>query len=89
LITQVTSGGPADKAGLRAGTNHVQIAGNSVTMGGEIVIGINGTRITNMDDFSTYLEECTLPGQTIAVDFVRSNEILTTFVQLQAQPQLM
>jgi S1-C subfamily serine protease len=88
LITQVTSGGPADKAGLRAGTSRVQIAGNLVTIGGDIIVAINGMRITNMDDLSTYLEEYTLPGQTVGVAFVRTNEILTLSVKLEARPSL-
>jgi S1-C subfamily serine protease len=86
LITQVTSGGPADKAGLRGGTTLAQIAGNSVTIGGDIVIAINGTRITNMDDLSTYLEEYTLPGQTISVTLMRNNETLALSVRLDLRP---
>jgi serine protease Do len=88
LISQVTSGGPADKAGLRGGTNQVQIAGTSVTIGGDIVIAINGTRITNMDALSTYLEEYTLPGQAINVTFVRNNETMTLLVTLEARPSI-
>jgi len=86
LITQMTNGGSAETAGLRGGTNQVQIDGKTVTIGGDIVVGINGTRIMNTDDLSTYLEEYTLPGETIVVDLVRSNQILTLSVQLQAQP---
>lgn len=82
LISGVTNGGPADKAGLRGGTNQVQIAGTTVTIGGDIVIAINGTRITNMDALSTYLEEYTLPGQTINVTFVRNNQTMTSPVTL-------
>lgn len=88
LISQVTSGGPADKAGLRGGTNQVQIAGTSVTIGGDIVIAINGTRITNMDALSTYLEEYTLAGQTVNVTYVRNDETLTSPVTLGARPSL-
>jgi S1-C subfamily serine protease len=57
LITQVVSGGPAATAGLRGGTKQVLIAGEYVTVGGDIIIAINGTKITNMDALSTYLEE--------------------------------
>jgi S1-C subfamily serine protease len=86
LITQVTSGGPAHKAGLQAGTTTVQIAGNLVTIGGDIVVAINGARITNIDGLSTYLAEYTLPGQTATVTFVRTNETLTSSLILEARP---
>jgi S1-C subfamily serine protease len=86
LIDQITSGGPADKAGLRAGTTQVQVAGTLVTIGGDIIIAINSTRIRNTDDLSTYLEEYTLPSQTISVVLVRNNQTLTLSVRLEARP---
>jgi S1-C subfamily serine protease len=88
LIDQVTSGGSADKAGLRGGTTQVQVEGTWVTIGGDIITAINGTRIRNLDDLSTYLEEYTSVGQTISVVVVRNNGILTLPVNLGARPPL-
>jgi S1-C subfamily serine protease len=88
LIVQVTSGGAADKAGLRGGTTQVQVEGTSVTIGGDVVIAINGTRITDLDGLSTYLEEYTQPGGTINITVVRNNQTLTLPVELQARPPL-
>jgi S1-C subfamily serine protease len=86
LISQITSGGPADKAGLRGGTSQVQVDGSLVTIGGDIVIAIDGTRIRNMDDLSTYLEEHTSADQTISVLLVRNSEALTLLVTLGVRP---
>jgi len=86
LITQVTSGGPADKAGLRSGAKQVLIAGEWITIGGDVIIAINETRITSIDDLSTYLEACTLPGQTINVTIVRNNQTMTLPVELGTRP---
>jgi S1-C subfamily serine protease len=88
LIAQVTNGGPADKAGLRGGTTQVQVDGNLVIIGGDIIIAINGTRIRNMDDLSTYLEEYTSAGQTIIITLVRNNETLTLSAELGTRPPL-
>jgi S1-C subfamily serine protease len=88
LVTQVTSGGSADKAGVRAGTNRVQVAGTTVTIGGDIIVAIDNTRITNSDDLSTYLEENTLPGQTISVVIVRNNVTLILSAKLGSRPPL-
>jgi len=88
LITQVVSEGPADKAGLRGGTQQVLIMGEWVTIGGDIIIAINEARITNLDDLSTYLEEYTLPGQTISVTVVRANQNMTIAVELGKRPSL-
>jgi S1-C subfamily serine protease len=86
LIAQVTSGGPADKAGLQAGTQQVEVAGSQVTIGGDIVIAVNGTRITSLDDLSAYLEEYTLPGQTVNLTVVRDNETISVPLELGSRP---
>jgi S1-C subfamily serine protease len=86
LIAQITSGGPADNAGLKAGTTQVQVAGTLVRIGGDIVIAINDTRIRNSDDLSTYLEEFTLPSQTVSIVVVRNNETLTLSLTLGTRP---
>nr|MDO8100386.1 trypsin-like peptidase domain-containing protein [Candidatus Njordarchaeota archaeon] len=86
LITQVTSRGPADKAGLRGGAKQVLITGERITIGGDVIIAINETRITSMDDLLTYLEENTLPGQTIDVTIVRNSQTMTLLVELGTRP---
>ena len=86
LITHVVSGGPAANAGLRGGTKNVLIAGKYVTIGGDIIIAINGTKITGLDALSTYLEENTLPGQTIEVTLARENQTMTVMVTLGTRP---
>jgi S1-C subfamily serine protease len=86
LIDTVGSGGPAAKAGLKGSTTQAQIEGNTVTIGGDIMIAINGTRIRSADDLTAYLEENTSPGQTINVTIVRNNQTLTLPLTLGARP---
>ena len=86
LVTQVVSGGPADKAGLRGGKRQVKIAGEWIIIGGDIIIAVNGTRIVNGDNLAAYLEEHTLPGQTINLTIVRNNLTMTLPVELGTRP---
>jgi S1-C subfamily serine protease len=86
LIAQVTSGGPADDAGLQGGTQQVTVDGQSVTVGGDIIIALSGTRITGTDDLSTFLEERTLPGQTIDVTIIRNGQDMTLQVKIGTRP---
>ena len=86
LIAQVTSGGPADKAGLQGGTQQIEIAESLVTIGGDIVIAVNGIRITSIEDLSAYLEEYTLPGQTVNLTIVRDNETTIIPLELERRP---
>lgn len=86
LTAQVTDGGPAAAAGLQGTTKTVDILGSSVAIGGDIIIAINGVRITGTDDLSTYLEENTSPSETINVMIVRNNETMTLQVTLGMRP---
>jgi S1-C subfamily serine protease len=71
LITQITSGGPADNANLQVD---------------DIIIAINATsveaRIRGMDDLSTFLEEYTSPNQTVDVAIVRNNQTMVFPVKI-------
>jgi S1-C subfamily serine protease len=86
LIVQVASGGPADDAGLQGGTRQVSVAGETVTVGGDIIIALNGTRIRDINDLSTFLEENTLPDQTIDVTIIRNGETVTLPLTLGTRP---
>jgi S1-C subfamily serine protease len=77
---------PSD-TGLHGGTSQSAIAGSLVTIGGDIIISINGTRITSLDDLSTYLEENTQPNETINVGIVRNNASMDLLVKLGKRPQ--
>jgi S1-C subfamily serine protease len=74
------------QTGLRGGTSHVVIDGDTVTIGGDIIIAVNETRVTSIDDLSTYLEERTLPDQTINVTIVRNNQAMTLAIKLGTRP---
>lgn len=70
-IAQVTTGGPASNAGIQVG---------------DIIVGINGTTIRNMDEMSSYLEEYTLPAETVILDISRNNETTELAVILGTRP---
>ena len=86
LIAQVTSGGPADDAGLQGGTKQVTVNGQSVVIGGDIIIALSGTRVTGTDELSTFLEEHTLPGQTINVTIIRNGQEMTLQLKVGTRP---
>ena len=86
LLTQITRGGAADIAGLKGGTDHVAISGEWVVIGGDIIIAVDGTRIINGDAFMSYIDEHTLPNQTITVTIVRNHQTLDIPVILGQRP---
>jgi 2-alkenal reductase len=71
LIENVTIGEPADDAGLKAGTQTMEVQGSQYTIGGDIIVALNGTKIVDLDALSSYLQERTVPGQTLVVQIIR------------------
>ncbi len=86
VVEQVVAGGPADKAGVRAGTTTVSVAGTQYLVGGDIIVSVNGTRIINTDMFSSYLEENTVAGQTVVLGIIRNGTFSSVTVTLGARP---
>jgi S1-C subfamily serine protease len=71
LIINVTQGGPADEAGLRASQETLTVAGVEYPYGGDIIIAIQGKPVTDMDDLITYLVEHTRPGDKVTLGLLR------------------
>jgi len=88
LIIDVVDGGPAHQAGLKGGDEEVLIRGSQLTIGGDIIIAFNDTKIKNLDDLATYLEEYTLPSQEIDVTVIRNSEKVIIPVELGQRPPI-
>jgi S1-C subfamily serine protease len=86
LIEQVVSGGPAAAAGLKAGSTTATVDGAQYTIGGDIIVSINGTKIVNGDSLSSYLEEYTVAGQTVQLGIIRAGQSMTVDVTLGTRP---
>jgi S1-C subfamily serine protease len=88
LVASTVPGGPANNAGLRGGAKQVVIGGQNYTVGGDVIVSIDGNRIVNYDAFATYLERNTLPGQTIQIGIIRAGNFMTIDVTLGARPPI-
>lgn len=60
--------------GLKGGNAQANVLGDRIVIGGDIIIAISNQRITNTDDLLSYLEQHTLPGQTVDFTVVRSGQ---------------
>ena len=52
LIAKVEPGTPAARAGLHGGTHTVDYNGREVSLGGDVIVGIDGMRVAGADDVS-------------------------------------
>jgi len=87
LISRVISGGNAEEAGLKGGSNRNAVrSGSSVIyLGGDIITGINGEEIATLSDFYGALEN-TRSGDTVTVQVVRGRQTREFDVVLSERP---
>ena len=70
-VSEVVTGGPSANAGVLVD---------------DVIVAINGARVRNGDEMSSYLEEKTLPGETAIVRVARGNQVLDLSVVLGKRP---
>ncbi len=85
LVEQVASGSPADKVGLKAGSRAVTVHGQRYLVGGDIIVSVNGTRITNLDGLLSYIEMNTVAGQSVVLGVLRGEAVTSVQVTLGAR----
>jgi len=89
MIETVVPGGPAATAGLVGGTKTVTIEGSQYLIGGDIIVGINGTKIINENALASYLEGHTVAGQRVNLEIIRSgSNYMSVLLTLGARPPI-
>ena len=82
LLTTVTKGGPADKAGLKGGSKYVVIDGSYVLIGGDVIVKADGQLTKSMYDLILYLQRYKRPGDTIDLTIIRGGSEMVVSVTL-------
>jgi len=86
LIAQVTRGGPAEQAGLRAGRQYVLIGNQQVVIGGDLIVEADGTPLYSVEDLNRYLRR-KKPGEVAKVTLFRGGSRMTLDVKLGDRSQ--
>jgi len=82
LVEQVSSGGAADRAGIRGGTRTVEVEGQNYLIGGDIIVSVDGVKVVNTDALASYLEENSIAGDTVQLGIIRAGVNMTVNVVL-------
>ncbi len=86
-VTNVVSGGPSERAGLRAGTQAISIPGyGNVNKGGDLIIAVDGQPVHLFDDLISYLTLNKSPGDTVTLTVLRGGEQVDLTVTLGTRP---
>jgi S1-C subfamily serine protease len=86
LVVNVVDGGPADQAGVRPGTRSVVVDGTSITVGGDVIIGVDGRTVQDLYDVVVYLERVKRPGDVIALKLLRGSAVINLELELGTRP---
>ena len=81
LVSQVVSGGLAEKAGLKGGSQMVQYGSSVMYLGGDVIRSIDGKPVNDLNDLYLALLD-THSGDTVKVLVNRKGEQKTLVVQL-------
>jgi S1-C subfamily serine protease len=86
LVIQVMPDSPADKAGLRGGSREVQVMGQPLTVGGDVIVRIDDYEVRHFDDVLSYLSRRGEVGQEVELTIIREGRTQTIPVTLGERP---
>lgn len=86
LVVEVVAGSPAEKAGIRGGDNPTRIEGQTIPLGGDILLELDGNQIRKLDDILVYLQREKTVGDTMDVTILRDGNEMTIELLLEARP---
>ncbi len=86
LITQIFPGSPALEGGLRAGGERSIIGGNSINIGGDVIIAVDGRDVFRLDDIISYIDENKRPADDVVFTVIRDGRERDITVILGVRP---
>ncbi|GEM_PF-2378231 len=86
LIITVTEGGPADKAGLRHGDTVVEIEGQRIRIGGDVITAVDGRQVDNNEDAEAALAGKDI-GDSVRFTVIRDGDTRDFNVVLEPEPE--
>jgi 2-alkenal reductase len=83
-VTDIVAGGPADKAGIIAGSTPTDIP--NLFGGGDLIVAIDGREVLTFDDMLSYLITNKGPGDSVVLQVLRGSEKVDVTVVLDKRP---
>jgi S1-C subfamily serine protease len=72
LVTDVSSGSPAQKAGIQGGGSLANVNGREIGMGGDVILKVDEHTVRKLDDVLTYLEREKKVGEAVQLTILRN-----------------
>lgn len=85
LVVEVAANSPAEESGLQGSTESITIAGQDIKIGGDVIIKIDDTAISGIQDLRQTLNGYA-PGDEVTLTILRNGEEMTLQVTLAERP---
>jgi S1-C subfamily serine protease len=86
LVIELIEGGPADLAGIQASSDTLSIGGFTYSVGGDVIIGIDGVIMETFYELQVYLTRNTKPNDTVTINLIRDGEVIEVPFTLGSRP---
>ena len=86
IVEDVTSGSPADDAGLKPGDQEIEFQAIPYTVGGDIIVSIDGEEIVTEADLPRIVSRLD-PGQEVELGIIRDGEEMDLDITLGTRPR--
>ncbi len=86
LIVTVVENSPASKAGLIGSDKNVEVEGANYTIGGDIIVSVDGIEVRKIDDILVYLQRAKSVGDEMVLEILRDNRTTDITIILQERP---
>lgn len=83
-VVELVPGGPAEQAGIKAGTSPTNI--ENLLAGGDLIIAIDGNSIHTFDDLLSYLVSNKSPGDPVVLTVLRDGSPVEVTITLGKRP---
>jgi len=87
LVIEVVNDSPADKVDLQGSERQVEIEGQGVRVGGDVIVAIDREPVNDFDDLVTYLARSMSVGDTVTLTVLREGEKEAVRVTLAGRPE--
>jgi S1-C subfamily serine protease len=85
IVADVVKGSPADRAGIKGGTKEIRFQATRVKLGGDVITGVNGHKISRGQDLSVLISRSS-PGDIVTLEVIRNGKRRSVRVTLGARP---
>ncbi len=87
MVISVVDDGPAQKSGLRGSDLKKTVDGENYSLGGDIVVAIDGETIRSIDDILVYLQRSKSVGDTMVLEILRDGQKIELSLVLEQRPR--